>query len=414
MTIDFYVDEDGEVHEIDPYSDLVDLDDELTADTPSSWSEYALAEAATEGTDSSGLRAWEWDAADTLSTPLERRDWLVQGLWPAGSYGALAGEKKTLKSYSALMLAVAVASADRRYLNEFEVDHGAVVYMAAEGGRDQFKLRIQEVCHGYGLMGKARKGIQLYATNYRAALGSVEFIENIRAALTEWSPKLLVLDSLYNIHPSGVETSNLYDRGSMLAAVSDLVREVSGGTCSLIIVDHFKKSTGTLDLHNVAMSGVAEWVDSWVLQRHRVPFDKATKQARLEVEFGNRYESAEYGIDITLPPHPDKANGRVGAVTWTVQSLSDADAADGRSKREDRAERMRQEYLSRIQHAGDAGMTRQELQHVIPGDNSIRSGVLNALVDDGFVCQAKADRGSRQKVQVYVASFPETSPGELE
>ncbi|WP_287001748.1 MULTISPECIES: AAA family ATPase [Gordonia] len=374
--------------------------------------EQVDALAPDDDEDSSTVRSWEWDDATALSAPLEARNWLVHGLWPAGSYGALAGEKKTLKSYMALLLAVAVAS-DRKYLSEFEVDHGAVVYMAAEGGRDQFKLRFQEVCHGYGLIGKARKQIQFHATNYRAQLGSEEFVENIRAALVQWSPKLLVLDSLYNIHPSGVETANLYDRGAMLAEVSDLVREVSGGTCALIIVDHFKKSTGALDLHNVSMSGVAEWVDSWVLQRHRVPFDKANKRARLEVEYGNRYESAEYGVDITLPPHPDKANGRVGAVRWTVQSLTDADAADGRTKREDGAERMRQDYLSRIRHAKDAGMTRTELQRAIPGDNSIRSDVLKALVDEGFVTTAKANRGGRQKVQVYVASFPETGSGEL-
>ncbi|MGV9672314.1 AAA family ATPase [Gordonia sp. NPDC003504] len=352
---------------------------------------------------------WEWRGVDDLFAPLPKRNWLVEGLWPDLSYGAMAGEKKTFKSYNALLLAVAVA-AGVDYLGRFKVTRAPVVYMAAEGGSDQFQLRFQEVCNGYGIRSPEQRAElrgHFHVTHNRAPINTIEFRENVTAKLDEHKPGLLIVDSLYNVHAEGVETSNLYQRGKMLSDLSELVRD----KCALIIVDHFKKSTGSLDLHNISMAGVGEWVDSWVLQRHRKPFDKNNKRAALEVEFGNRYGGREYALDITAPPHPDEA-GHVGAVTWELRDLDEAEAADRADKGEDTGARIAREIkaaLSGFPEGAPDGLTAGEIEDhdEITGNRQTIRAILNSLVrlDVAQVRKTKVERlnksGRPYSVEVY-------------
>ena len=84
--------------------------------------------------------------------------------------------------------------------------------------------------------------------------------------LDELQPKLVILDPLYAYHPSDVEVQNVYARGPMLANL----RELIGDEAALIVGDHFNKTAGSrFDLDNIAQAGMAQWADSWILQKHR-------------------------------------------------------------------------------------------------------------------------------------------------
>ena len=62
--------------------------------------------------------------------------WMIQNFWTQGAFGQLAGAEKTLKTYQAILVALAVASGRPLY-GQFEVvTSGPVVYFTGEGAND--------------------------------------------------------------------------------------------------------------------------------------------------------------------------------------------------------------------------------------------------------------------------------------
>ncbi|MCZ4577773.1 MULTISPECIES: AAA family ATPase [Gordonia] len=333
---------------------------------------------------------WSWHSSADLAAPVAPIEYLIEPLIPALTYGVIAGQKKTLKTYHALMMAVAVASG-KPFLGRFRVpEPGPVLYVAAEGGAVPFQRRFQAVCAGYGIVGDDMRALPFHVTHDRARMGTPEWSANIDAAIEAFRPRLLIVDSLYNVHASDVETSNLYARGGMLADLSALTEN----RCALLVLDHFRKGTGgSLDLHDISMSGVGEWADSWVLQRHRADPDLDQGAFWLEVEYGSRQTGgARYGVDITVPPQRD--DGTIAPVRWQVGDVAPASpVAD-----------LRTTILHHLR-TSDGGLTAGQLKSVIPGNAQKRSDVVAELVGEGKVSATTEPRGAGgRRVTVYRAS----------
>lgn len=255
-------------------------------------------------------------SAAELAGPVPAMRWLVRGVWPEGSYGVLAGEKKTLKTYTSLSLALSVASGVP-FLGRFHVPEiRPVVMYLGEGGRNPTARRLQRIA--------SAMGVDLAALPLRMVFDAGDitgdtFLRAFNRAVTEEQPGLVIVDPLYAYHPVGIEAQNLYDRGQMLAQIQQMVPE----DCALVIADHFRKSGGKeLDLDSIAQSGVAQWSDSWILQTHDTPPRVDTGDFSIGVQFGSRqWGGQQYLVDWSLGSFDDESGEHVGALSVAVSSV---------------------------------------------------------------------------------------------
>jgi hypothetical protein len=271
-------------------------------------------------------------SAAELAGPVPAMRWLVQGVWPEGSYGVLAGEKKTLKTYTSLSLALSVASGEP-FLGRFHVPEIRPVLMyLGEGGQNPTARRLQRIA--------SSMGVDLGSVPLRIAFDAGDitgdtFLRAFNRAIAEEQPGLVIVDPLYAFHPVGIEAQNLYDRGQMLAQIQQMVPE----GCALIIADHFRKSGGKdLDLDSIAQSGVAQWSDSWILQTHDTPPRVDAGDFSIGVQFGSRqWGGQQYLMDWSLGRFDEESGEHVGALSVAVSSVEWGAKSSGRAHAEDLA-----------------------------------------------------------------------------
>ena len=80
------------------------------------------------------------------------------------------------------------------------------------------------------------------------------------------------------------------------------LRMLIGDEAALIVGDHFNKTAGgRLDLANIAQAGMAQWADSWILQKHRETPNLDESKFWLELETGTRRGGGKHlQVDWTL------------------------------------------------------------------------------------------------------------------
>lgn len=257
-----------------------------------------------------------------LAGPIKPVRWLVSGVWIEKSAGVIAGKKKAFKTWQMHSLGLAVASGCK-YLDEFPViTQGPVIYLSGEGGADDFMSRHQAIAARYGLSSSDLADVNFHSLSKVAPLDDPEYLDAIRHHLDQVQPVLVVIDPLYAYHPQGIDVSNVYSRGQMLAQIRSAIEPHA----ALIIGDHINKSAddSRLDLDDIGFSGVSQWADSWSLQRHREKFATvgADSFAKLEVEFGSRRTGAmRHNIDWHLVR--DRSDPHVikwASCDWAVNS----------------------------------------------------------------------------------------------
>src|SRR5271166_57455 len=238
-------------------------------------------------------------AAD-LAVPVPKMEWLIHGLWPLGSHGPIAGRKKTIKSYTTLAMAIAVASGEDAFGNPdwYVPRRRAVVIYAGEGGERLIRSRLQRIARDmYGIDDIST--LRMVVLPGHAQFDTGAFTGYLFRAIDDYldgrPPGLVIVDSVYNYHPSGqdVQVSNVYDRGPMFSRQSDLIYRECGQRSVLWLVDHFKATgNGQLDLDSISQTGMAEFADTWWLQGHRSGMKPDPDKGKfyLNVEVGSRQD----------------------------------------------------------------------------------------------------------------------------
>lgn len=219
-----------------------------------------------------------------LALPVPPMEWLIKGLWPAGSYGPWGGAKKTLKTYTATLAAVAVAAGVPAFgMAEWAVPRARpVIYFGGEGGRSMHMRRLQRAAEFYGV---DLAEIPFYLITDVGPFDSPEFRTAARQHIEDLGAGLTVLDSLYNYHPANVEATNLYERGRLLGGLSALTTDLD---CAAWVVDHFNKNGSGIDLDRLAQAGMAAWADSWALWEHASDPDVPSGRFILNAGIGSR------------------------------------------------------------------------------------------------------------------------------
>jgi hypothetical protein len=245
-----------------------------------------------------------------LAQGVEPLKYLIKGVWPEAGFGPFGGQKKSLKTWCAMIHAVAVALGEPSFgFEPWSVPRSRpVLYICGEGGERLVRRRLQRIAEMYGY---ALSDVPLYVVVGVAPFDSDEFRHQIstytKAIRQEQAepPGLVVLDSLYNYHPQDVEVSNLYGRGGVLASFQYWIQSVTADEfspdgASLWTVDHFNKSGSGLDLDRYGQAGMNAWADSW-WNAEVIESDPEQGHFVLRVVAASRqgYEH-HYGIDITL------------------------------------------------------------------------------------------------------------------
>ncbi|HYD55154.1 MAG TPA: AAA family ATPase [Gemmatimonadaceae bacterium] len=266
-----------------------------------------------------------------LAAPVPPVDFLIDGLWPAGSFGPWGGPKKSLKTYCASIASIAVAAGLPAF-NHWRVPRAApVIYFGGEGGRAMHARRLQRIARD--VYGVDLGTLPFYLVTGVGPFNSREFREEVGEHIDALEPGLIVLDSLYNYHPAGIEAGNLYERGRML---SDLSHPLTEAGTALWVVDHFNK-TGSdkgLDLDRLAQAGMAAWADSWLLLDHRTPARVGEGRFSLKADVGSRqWGGTTWEIDLDIGPFDPEAGAHTSPIKVSVDragSLAASGSPSGR------------------------------------------------------------------------------------
>jgi hypothetical protein len=226
--------------------------------------------------------------------------WLIKGLWPQGSYGQIAGQEKTLKSWLTILIALCVASG-RPLLDHFPVPHAKpVVVFTGEAGRHSWVYRLQHLAGMMGFTDDEVKALPITIVDVAGPIGDPSFMATYQAAIDS-EPGLIILDPLYRYAGKVKEAGNVYEMGGLLG---QLFEPTTARGISLIIVNHFNKAAGTnATLQSITQAGSRETADSWLLISHREMADVEEQSFKLKLNSGGRLGfGGEYDLDVELGP----------------------------------------------------------------------------------------------------------------
>lgn len=195
--------------------------------------------------------------AEDLDTEPVSENWLIEDLWTASSVGWVAGCAKSYKSWTALEMAVSVASGTP-CLGRFEVHgRGKVLSYLAEDSPASVRERIEAISEHHGLaIGDLDLDV-ITASSMRLDLArdQIRLQKTVRAL----SPRLLILDPLVRIHRADENSSA--EISSLLAYLRELQREFG---ISIVVVHHVRKSAAASQAAGQGLRGSGDlhaWSD---------------------------------------------------------------------------------------------------------------------------------------------------------
>ena len=288
---------------------------------------------------------------------VDARDDLVEGLIPHPTYGQIAGASKTLKTYLALDLVVAVATGTK-FLGRFAVvTSGPVVLYINEGRREELQTRIRKLLALRNLK-ELPEGITI---RYQGAhLTTEKLIAQLRWDLRRQKPALVILDPFYAFFDGDVDATNLLQTGPFLRRFSSAALEAGA---SLLIVNHFRKCSGKEpQLSDITQSGGGEWVDSWALVSK---LNQTEDDVTLVVKFGAR------------------GRGERRLIVRAVNALASDPEAEFSWKVSTNADNYREKVLEVLR--SDGPLNKTQLRKEITGSNSKVDAAIGELLDEGAI-----------------------------
>jgi hypothetical protein len=189
--------------------------------------------------------------------------WLVESLWAASGVGVVAGLPKSLKTWLATELAVAVASGQNA-LGHFPVKlTGPVLVYAAEDDLPAMRTRFQAVADARGV---TLKDTPIYLIDLPALrLDDHEQLRRLHGTVASLRPRLLVLDPFVRL--VNIDENSAQEVSAVLGSLRALQREHD---VAVLLVHHMRKSPSAHLGQQLRGSGdFAAWYDSGIyLLRH--------------------------------------------------------------------------------------------------------------------------------------------------
>lgn len=190
--------------------------------------EKAVAKMVVRYADQAAKPMLGMTAQQLLSSAKRSIPWLVQGVFPKEGVGILAGHPKIGKSWLTLDLAIAVATGER-WLGQWDVDPGYVLYVDEESTQDMLSVRFQRLLKYRGLT-DARIHFHV-KDGFNFSLPPK--VDELRTVMSLLQPKLVVFDSLNRVHRA--EENSASQMADVFRKVSALSKEFG---CFMLFTDH--------------------------------------------------------------------------------------------------------------------------------------------------------------------------------
>lgn len=323
-----------------------------------------------------------WTMAELVAEP-DDFVWTVKGLIVDPTYGQVAGEMKSLKTYLIAMMQVGLA-AGVPILGQFEpTKPRPVVAYVGEGGRTPYKRRLLRIARA---MGVRLEDIPLYLIAQAAPIQSDTFACTLARDLAEIQPALVTLDPLYAYHGAKTSSSQLHEEGALLTGLSNRCLDQDA---SLLVVNHMNQTGAGRDLKRITGAGGGEWVDSWVLTGHRDTPDVPNGQFKLWLEVGSRqWGGTGWDLDLSIGRFDEDLGHHDGEITWNLSRSANVPAVD---KREERDEKTRTAILDVLLDMPYTH-TKTEVLAIVGGNREDRKRVFDQLADDDIIRHEKRAR----------------------
>ena len=198
---------------------------------------------------------------DLLANPPPPKRWIVEGILPPG-LAILAGRPKAGKSFQALNIALAIAAGGMA-LGDLPVEQGDVLYLALEGGEEDFHARATAQLAGE----PCPDAFDYFCDFPLLDQGGMERLEHWLR--THPNARMIVLDTFQKIRPAGDTRKSAYAQDyDAIAPVANLALRHK---VAILVLHHTRKAaaddifdtvSGTLGL-----TGAADAL--WVMRRVR-------------------------------------------------------------------------------------------------------------------------------------------------
>ena len=195
------------------------------------------------------------------SSPL----WLIENLWASQAVGIIGGAPKSLKTWLALEMAVALASGSS-CLGTFAVpSRGKVLLYAAEDSAASLRVRLESLAHHHGFELALLDIRVITADSLRLDRPTDQ--ERLDATLLLHRPVLLILDPLVRLH--AIDENAAGEIAALLGYLRVLQRKTG---VAIALVHHSRKNVSAHDGAGYSLRGSSDlyaWVDSFLyLRRH--------------------------------------------------------------------------------------------------------------------------------------------------
>ena len=319
--------------------------------------------------------------AELLSEP-DDFEWLVRGLLAQPTYGQIAGEMKTLKSYVLGFITVGLAAGVPIFDRFAPAGARPVMAYVGEGGRKLWTRRMRRICQA---MDVNLSDLDLHPTFDVAPIPSFRFQESLRRDLDEIKPALVTLDPLYTYHGTATKASDLHQEGALLNMLSTPC--VDAGS-SLLAVNHMNQTGSGMSLKRITMAGSGEWADTWVLLAHREQPDVENGKFRLTLEIGSRqWGGTSWDLDLNIGRFDIDTGSHDGQISWDINRAS-ATNSSGRGTSRDRARRAIIDTLADMPWQ----LTKTKIKDYVGGSKDVFTSVFDEMVEDGVIGHDKAGR----------------------
>lgn len=310
----------------------------------------------------------------------EDPEFLIQGILPAGCFAVLYSPPKTGKSFLALSWAGAVQTGNS-WLNLYKTNEGQVVYIVAEGGRGDWKLRIEALQKRYK-QGKLRARLNKMRFIFDQPLidtGNVvlDLIETLRQI--EPPPSLVVFDTKART-TSGSENVN-EDAAKYIGAI-DKIRTLFN--CTVLVIHHTPHTTPTRPRGASALMGAAD-----ILLRIKKP-DKDSGLAKVICDNSRCCEPFE---DIYIELISVDVNKDKDLTSLRIVPGYKTDWVDEKAKAIDKNTEQIIEALKQKD-----GLNSKELQQASGLKSTIFKKTKNYMVDNALI----ENRGTENKRKWYL------------
>ncbi len=178
-------------------------------------------------------------------------EWVIVGVLPAPAFGVLYGEPGCGKTFTALSMALAIASGTP-WLGR-ETRQAPVLYIAAEGVLG-LKRRLQAHYQKHGMPAPSPEQMRFIASAIE--IMKPASVVAVLATLNDASfkPGLIIIDTLARV-ALGADENSATDMGHVVEGFDRLKRE-TGAT--VLVLHHSRKSGGSVERGSSALRGAAD------------------------------------------------------------------------------------------------------------------------------------------------------------